>query len=96
MAPAGRHGVLNDAIAIYFNDATLAGSYVAGGAGYKAESTDGASRYVGTRRRCVGATTLGNYPYGESRPDGEGAKAPPVARAGAPVAGASARVPIAR
>jgi hypothetical protein len=29
MAPAGRHGVLNDAIAIYFNDATLAGSYVA-------------------------------------------------------------------
>src|ERR1700680_2607779 len=29
MAPAGRHGVLNDATAIYFNDATLAGSYVA-------------------------------------------------------------------
>ena len=29
MAPAGRHGVLNDAIAIYFNDATLASSYVA-------------------------------------------------------------------
>jgi hypothetical protein len=43
MAPAGRHGVLNDAIAIYFNDATLAGAFVARWcAGYKAESADGA------------------------------------------------------
>ncbi len=29
MAPAGLHGVLNDAIAIYLNDATLAGAIVA-------------------------------------------------------------------
>jgi hypothetical protein len=27
-APAGLHGVLNDAIAIYLNDATLAGAFV--------------------------------------------------------------------
>jgi hypothetical protein len=43
MAPAGLHGVLNDAIAIYFNDATLAGAFVARWcAGYKVESADGA------------------------------------------------------
>jgi hypothetical protein len=29
MVADGLHGVLNDATAIYFNDATLAGSYVA-------------------------------------------------------------------
>ena len=42
MAPAGLHGPLNDAIAIYFNDATLAAAFVARWcAGYRAESTDG-------------------------------------------------------
>jgi hypothetical protein len=36
------HGVLNDAIAIYLNDATLAGAFVARWcAGYKVESSDG-------------------------------------------------------
>jgi hypothetical protein len=42
MAPVGLHGVLNDAIAIYVNDATLAGAFVARCAGYKVESADGA------------------------------------------------------
>jgi hypothetical protein len=42
MAPAGLHGVLNDAIAIYLNDTTLAGAFVARWcAGYKVESSDG-------------------------------------------------------
>ena len=43
MAPAGLHGVLNDATAIHQNDATLAGAFVARWcAGYKVESADGA------------------------------------------------------
>jgi hypothetical protein len=38
----GRHSVLNDAIAIYLNDATLAGAFVARWCvGYKVESADG-------------------------------------------------------
>jgi hypothetical protein len=42
MTPAGLRGVLNDAIAIYFNDATLADAFVARWcAGYKVESADG-------------------------------------------------------
>lgn len=42
MAPAGLHGPLNDAIAIYFNDATLAAAFVARWcAGYRVENTDG-------------------------------------------------------
>jgi hypothetical protein len=42
MAPAGLHGVMNDAIAIYLNDATPAGAFVARlCAGYKVESADG-------------------------------------------------------
>src|SRR6516225_7055980 len=42
MSPAGLRGPLNDAIAIYFNDATLAAAFVARWcAGYRAESTDG-------------------------------------------------------
>jgi hypothetical protein len=32
MAPAGLHGVLNDTIAIYLNDATLASAFLPGGA----------------------------------------------------------------
>jgi hypothetical protein len=42
MAPAGLHGVMNDAIAIFLNDATLAIAFVARWcAGYKVESADG-------------------------------------------------------
>jgi hypothetical protein len=42
MAADGLHGVLNDAIALYLNDATLAGAFVARWcAGYKVESADG-------------------------------------------------------
>ena len=42
MAPAGLRGPLNDAIAIYFNDATLAAASVARWcAGYRVENTDG-------------------------------------------------------
>src|SRR6202035_4209470 len=38
----GRHSVLNDPIAIYLNDATLAGAFVARWCvGYKVESADG-------------------------------------------------------
>ena len=41
----GRHSVLNDAIAIYLNDATLAGAFVARWCvGYKVESADGVFR----------------------------------------------------
>ena len=40
----GRHSVLNDAIAFYLNDATLAGAFVARWCvGYKVESADGVS-----------------------------------------------------
>ena len=55
MAPAGLHGVMNDAIAIYLNDATLAGAFVARWcAGYKIESADGAfSDTRGRRRRAL-------------------------------------------
>jgi hypothetical protein len=47
--------VLNDAIAIYLNDATLAGAFVARWcAGYKIESADGAfSDTRGRRRRAL-------------------------------------------
>ena len=42
IAPARLHGVLNDAIAIYLNDATLAGAFVARWcAGYTVENADG-------------------------------------------------------
>ncbi len=42
MAPTGLQSVLNDAITIYLNDATLAGAFVARWcAGYKVESADG-------------------------------------------------------
>jgi hypothetical protein len=43
MAADGLHGVLNDAIAIYLNDTTLAGAFVTRWCGgYKVESADGA------------------------------------------------------
>jgi hypothetical protein len=42
MTPSGMRGVLNDAVSIYFLDATLASAYVARWcAGYKVETTDG-------------------------------------------------------
>jgi hypothetical protein len=56
MAADGLHGVLNDAIAIYFNDATLAGAFVARWcAGSKVESADGVFQIredAPTRRIC--------------------------------------------
>jgi hypothetical protein len=43
MTPAGLHGVVNDAIAIYLNDPTLAGALVVRWcAGYRVASADGA------------------------------------------------------
>jgi hypothetical protein len=45
MTPSGVHGVLNDAVSIYFADATLASAFVARWcAGYKAETADGVFR----------------------------------------------------
>ena len=42
MTPAGTRGVLNDAISIYFVDATLSAAFVARWcAGYKIETTAG-------------------------------------------------------
>ena len=42
MTPAGLHGVVNDAIAIYLNDASLAAAFVVRWcAGYRVESADG-------------------------------------------------------
>ncbi len=42
MTPSGMRGVLNDAVSIYFLDATLASAFVARWcAGYKVETADG-------------------------------------------------------
>jgi hypothetical protein len=42
MTPSGSRGVLNDAVSIYFVDATLAGAFVARWcAGYRVETADG-------------------------------------------------------
>ncbi len=43
MAPSGLRGVLNDAVAVYFSDATLASGFVARWCrGYQAEAVEGA------------------------------------------------------
>jgi hypothetical protein len=45
MTPSGIRGVLNDAVSIYFLDATLASAFVARWcAGYKVETTEGMFR----------------------------------------------------
>jgi hypothetical protein len=45
MTPSGVRGVVNDAIAVYFSDATIASSFVARWCvGHKAESMDGLFR----------------------------------------------------
>src|SRR6266853_2184846 len=45
MRPSGLRGVLNDAVSIYFADATLASAFVARWcAGYKVETADGVFR----------------------------------------------------
>jgi hypothetical protein len=45
MTPSGVRGVLNDAVSIYFADATLASAFVARWcAGYKVETADGVFR----------------------------------------------------
>ena len=45
MAPSGIRGVLNDAISLYFADATLASAFVARGCGgSKVETTGGVFR----------------------------------------------------
>ena len=45
MTPSGMRGVLNDAVSIYFRDATLASAFVARWcAGYKAETAEGVFR----------------------------------------------------
>jgi len=45
MTPSGARGVVNDAIAIYFADATIASAFVARWcAGHKAEAADGLFR----------------------------------------------------
>ena len=45
MTPSGAHGVINDAIAVYFADATIASAFVARWcAGHRAEAADGLFR----------------------------------------------------
>jgi hypothetical protein len=45
MTPSGTHGVRNDAVSIYFGDATLASAFVAGWcAGYGVETAGGVFR----------------------------------------------------
>jgi hypothetical protein len=45
MTPSGMRGMLNDAVSIYFADATLASAFVARWcAGYKVETADGVFR----------------------------------------------------
>ena len=52
MAPAGLRGPLNDAIAIYFNDATLAAAFVARWcAGYRVVTPTASSSYARVSRR---------------------------------------------
>ena len=46
MAPSGLRGVINDAVAIYFPDTTLAGAFVARWrAGLKPDTIEGAFRF---------------------------------------------------
>ena len=60
MAPAGFRGPLNDAIAIYFNDATLAAAFVARWcAGYRVENAKGSS---GSGRGSADAAHFGWLP----------------------------------
>src|SRR5216684_9180606 len=48
MTPSGVRGVLNDAVSIYFLDATLASAFVARWCGgYKVETADGVFRVAG-------------------------------------------------
>ena len=61
MAPSGMRGVLNDAISVYFLDATIAGAFVARWcAGYRVETADGVfhiramSRHRGSVRDYIG------------------------------------------
>jgi hypothetical protein len=52
MTPSGTRGVLNDALSIYFADATLASAFVARWcAGYQVETAGASSRY-GRMNRC--------------------------------------------
>ena len=45
ITPSGMRGVVNDALAVYFLDATLAGAFVARWcAGYRVETSEGAFR----------------------------------------------------
>ena len=45
MTPSGNRGVLNDAVSVYFLDATLASAFVARWcAGYKVETAEGVFR----------------------------------------------------
>src|SRR6266436_3170157 len=52
MTPSGMRGVLNDAVSIYFLDATLASAFVARWCvGFKVETTEAMFRYVTISRR---------------------------------------------
>jgi hypothetical protein len=69
MTPSGMHGVLNDAVSIYFLDATLASAFVARWcAGYKVETAEVCSgygmmsRWQETRRACIGRHSAGVHP----------------------------------
>jgi hypothetical protein len=61
MTPSGLRGVLNDAVSVYFLDATLASAFVARWcAGYKVDTAEGVFRVRtdeprrGARRACTG------------------------------------------
>jgi hypothetical protein len=54
MAPSGMRGVLNDAVSIYFFDATLASAFAAGGAPFSASRALMARFKCGQVHRCHG------------------------------------------
>jgi len=81
MTPSGMRGVLNDAVSIYFLDATLASAFVAGGALARGSRRmvvcSGfamTSRCRGSGRGCIGHRKAGNE--WDHRPVGGGQKAP--------------------
>jgi hypothetical protein len=64
MTPSGTHGVRNDAVSIYFGDATLASAFVAGWcAGYGVETAGGETLNARSGNG-VGGNACSNHPNG--------------------------------
>jgi hypothetical protein len=74
MTPSGTRGVLNDALSIYFGDATLASNFVARWcAGSKTETAGGVFRVREDEPQPVGATLHRTHPERRDGPVSKGA-----------------------